>query len=130
MLQRMKILIVEDDHAMAQMCAKLIQRRGHTALIACSSGDALAIVREMQDVDVVVSDIQMPEMSGIQLLARLRALNEALPIILMTGYVHLLNPAQVIALGAADYIMKPFDAETLFSSLDRATRWRHNLAHK
>ena len=126
MQSRLKVLIVEDDNAMAQMCAKLIRRSGHSAVIACSSEDALAVVREDREIDVVVSDVQMPQMSGIQLLATLRAIDGRLPIILMTGYTHLLNPAQAIALGAADYIMKPFDSEALIASLDRAARSRHD----
>jgi CheY-like chemotaxis protein len=57
----MKVLIVEDDNAMAQMCAKLIRRRGHSVLIAGSAQDALAILREGRDIDVV---------SGVPLLDR------------------------------------------------------------
>jgi DNA-binding NtrC family response regulator len=124
-----KVLIVEDDNAMAQMCAKLIRRRGHTVVIASSAQDALAMVREAGDIDVVISDIQMPEMTGMQLLARLRDLDETLPVILITGYAHLSGPSQALALGATDYIMKPFEPETLIGSLERATRSRHKLAH-
>jgi two-component system response regulator FlrC len=124
---QIKVLIVEDDNALAQMCAKLIRRHGHKALIAGSGQDALAIVREGRDIDIVISDVQMPKMSGEQLLACLRALNSTLPIILMTGYTQLLSPSEAIALGAADYIMKPFDPETLIGSLERAIR---NLATK
>jgi DNA-binding NtrC family response regulator len=58
-------------------------------------------------------------MSGVQLLARLRALDTAVPVILMTGYTHLLNPSQAYALGAVDYILKPFDPEELIGSLER-----------
>src|SRR5262249_1819496 len=78
-----KVLIVEDDNAMAQMCAKLIRRRGHTVVIAGSGQDALAMIRQAADIDVVISDVQMPQMSGMQLLVRLRALDANLPIILM-----------------------------------------------
>ena len=130
MLDRIRVLIVEDDTAMAQMCAKLLRRRGHSAVIAGSPHDAIRLLREGADIDVVISDIQMPQMDGIQLMARLRAIDETLPIILMTGYAHLINPSQVIALGAADYLMKPFEPDTLLISLDRATRLRHNLTHK
>jgi DNA-binding NtrC family response regulator len=122
-----KVLIVEDDNAMAQMCAKLIRRRGYTVLIACSGHDALSIVREARDIDVVISDVQMPHMSGTQLLARLRALDATLPVILITGYAHLLSPSQALALGAADYIMKPFDPDILIGSLERAARSRDKL---
>ncbi|OLE75212.1 MAG: hypothetical protein AUG12_00105 [Acidobacteria bacterium 13_1_20CM_2_57_8] len=124
-MNRIKVLIVEDDHAMARMCARLIQRRGHSALVACSSHDALSIVRTVHDVDVVISDVQMPEISGIQLLARLRAIDGSLPIILMTGYANVLTPTQAVALGATDYITKPFDSETLLGSVERAFRMRN-----
>jgi DNA-binding NtrC family response regulator len=124
---RLKVLIVEDDNALAQMCAKLIRRRGHSAIIARSCHDALAIVREGGDIDVVVSDVQMPQMTGFQLLALLHAMDSTLPIILMTGCAPLLNPNQAIALGASDYIIKPFDSETLVCSLERVTRSRTNV---
>src|SRR6185369_13481106 len=67
-----KVLIVEDDAAMAQMCAKLVRRRGHLAVIAATCQDALSILRDAADIDVVLSDIQMPNMSGIELLLQLR----------------------------------------------------------
>src|SRR5262245_42867500 len=126
---RSKVLIVEDDNAMAQMCAKLIRRRGHIPLITSSGHDALSLVREGRDIDVVISDVQMPHMSGVELLARLRALDETLPVILITGYAHLCGPSQAIALGATDYITKPFEPEVLIGSLERATRSRYNLTH-
>jgi DNA-binding NtrC family response regulator len=115
-----KVLIVEDDNAMAQMCAKLIRRRGHNVVIAASGQDALAMVREARDIDVVITDVQMPKMSGMQLVARLHALDATLPIILMTGYAQLLSPSEALEIGAADYIMKPFEPETLIGSLERA----------
>jgi DNA-binding NtrC family response regulator len=114
------VLIVEDDSAMAQMCAKLIRRRGHSAIIAESSRDALEIVRAGRDVDAVLTDVQMPQMSGIELLARVRELNTQLPVILMTGYTNLVGGAEAVALGAADYLSKPFNAETLIGSLERS----------
>jgi DNA-binding NtrC family response regulator len=123
-MDRLKVLVVEDDNPLAQMCAKLIRRRGHSAIIACSCHDALAIVREGRDIDVVISDVQMPQMSGLQLMAHLRALDSTMPVILMTGYAQLVGPDQAIAMGATDYIMKPFDADAFVCSLERATRSR------
>ncbi len=125
---RLKVLIVDDDNAMAQMCAKLIQRRGYSAITARSCPDAIAIVREAHDIDVVITDLQMPHMTGLQLLASLRAIDETLPVILMTGYAQVLSFDRAIALGAADYIAKPFDSETFVHSIERASRSRHNLA--
>lgn len=123
----MKVLIVEDDNAMAQMCAKLIRRRGHSAVITCSSQDALAIVKTAGDIDVVLSDVQMPHMTGFELLAGLLEIDGSLPVILMSGYATVLSPAEAVELGAADYITKPFNSETLLGSLERAVRIREHL---
>jgi CheY-like chemotaxis protein len=120
---QVKVLIVEDDSAMAQMCAKLIRRRGYSVLIAGSGHDALAIVRG-GDIDVVLSDVHMPQMSGAQLLSGLRALDATLPIIVMTGYTQLLSPSEAEALGASDYLMKPFEPDTLICSLQKALSTR------
>ena len=118
------VLIVEDDFAMAQMCAKLIRRRGHSVVIAGSCVDALSIVRSNSAVDAVVSDIQMPVMSGLELLARVREFDADIPVILMTGFAHATGSSEAAALGATDYLSKPFNADTLIGSLDRA------LAHR
>jgi two-component system, NtrC family, response regulator HydG len=114
-----KVLIVEDDNAMAQMCAKLIRRRGHIAVIANSCQDALSIVKGAGDIDVVLSDIRMPEISGFELLSALRDVDSTLPVILMTGYPNLLTSSH-----AFDCLAKPFDPETLLGSLERARRSR------
>lgn len=118
----LKVLIVEDDNAMAQMCAKLIRRRGHSAVIANTGMDALAIVRTAGDVDAVISDVQMPRMSGLELLTLLHEVDSELPVILMTGYANVLSEDEALSRGATDYLSKPFNAETLVCSLERAFR--------
>ena len=125
----MNVLIVEDDNAMAQMCAKLIRRHGHTTHLARSGEEALAIMAEGQGIDVVVSDVQMPRISGIQLLMQLRALDESLPIILMTGYTHIINASQALTLGASDFIVKPFDSNTFMDCIERVLRLPVNFPY-
>ena len=125
---RLKVLVVEDDNSMAQMCAKLIRRRGHSAIVAPNCRDAVRIVSSGNDIDVVVSDVQMPEMDGIQLLAQLRSLKQTLPVVLMTGYGHVSSQAQILALGATDYILKPFDPDAFVACVERATKASHNAA--
>jgi DNA-binding NtrC family response regulator len=122
-----KVLIVEDDAAMALMCAKLVRRRGHLAVIAATCQEALTILRDASDVDAVLSDIQMPSMSGIELLVQLRRMDPHLPIILMTGYANIVSAAEAHALGAADYLSKPFNASTLIGSLERAFETRRAI---
>ena len=112
---------------MAQMCAKLVRRRGHLAVIAATSQEALTILRDASDVDVVLSDIQMPSMSGIELLLQLRRMDPHLPIILMTGYANVVSATEALALGAADFLSKPFNASTLIGSLERAFETRRAI---
>lgn len=123
-----RILLVEDDNAMAQMCAKLIRRKGHSVIIATSTADALAIVKRGLGVDLVVTDVQMPQMTGIELLIHLRELDAELPVILMTGYDSSLSTADAIALGATGYLIKPFDSDELVASIEKAFR-RGRSAH-
>jgi FixJ family two-component response regulator len=59
-------------------------------------------------------------MSGIELLTELRRNDSHQPVILMTGYANVVSAGEALALGAADYLVKPFNAETLIGSLDRA----------
>jgi len=113
------VLIVEDDAAMAQMCAKAIRRRGHSAVVAQSCRDAVAMVRA-GSVDVVISDVHMPQMSGIELLAQLQEIDAQLPVILMTGYNNIVSADEAVTLGAADYLSKPFNPETLIGSIERS----------
>jgi CheY-like chemotaxis protein len=122
-----KVLIVEDDVAMAQMCAKLVRRQGHIPMVARSCRQALSLVRENADIDAVLSDIQMPNMSGIELLTQLQELDTHLPVILMTGYANIISAAEALSLGALDYLSKPFDAETLICSLERAFQTRRAI---
>lgn len=124
---RIKVLVVEDDNAMAQMCAKLIRRRGHSAVIASSSQDALAIVKTAGDVDVVLSDVHMPHMNGLELLSGLREIDSHLPVVLMTGHATVLSPEDAVAFGATDYLTKPFDVETLLGRLEHAVRTRAHV---
>jgi two-component system, NtrC family, response regulator HydG len=124
----MKVLLVEDDQALARMCAKLIRRHGHLPVVAFSCEEAVRIVSESDDIDVVVSDVQMPEMTGIHLLSWLRRMKNTLPVILMTGYGHLIGAGQAFDLGAAGYIQKPFEPDAFIACVERATRSRRNAA--
>jgi len=119
-----KILIVEDDNAMAQMCAKLLRRRGHSVLIANSGLDAVAIVRFGGDVDLVISDFRMPQMDGLQLVGRLHEIDSTLPVILMTGFASDVRVEHATKFGISDCVIKPFDPDGLLTSIDKVLRTR------
>jgi CheY-like chemotaxis protein len=81
------ILIVEDDVAVRSAVRRLLERHGYHALEASSGSEALAtLARSPRAVDLVISDMVMPEMSGLQLRQQLRQLRPSLPVLLMSGY--------------------------------------------
>lgn len=124
MSDRSKILIVEDDNPMAQMCAKLIRRQGHTVLIANSGSDALAIVKAGGDVDLVLSDLRMPRMNGLELAGHLAVIDSKLPVIVMTGFLADLPHESSRGSAVVGFIAKPFEPDTLISRIEKALRAR------
>lgn len=81
----MKILLVDDDAMAAEMTAAILEDSGHTLLIAQDAFDAARQYDANPDVDMVISDMNMPRLSGIDLFRRLREQSQNLPFVLLTG---------------------------------------------
>lgn len=114
-----KILIVEDDLPMRQMCTKLFQRKGYDAIGVGSGKEALFKLEEKES-QVVLADLKMPGMDGIELLKAIKARHFKCEVILMTGYGTIQNAVEAMKLGAFDYITKPFDNNDLVKIVERA----------
>lgn len=118
----MNIVIVDDEIKIAGGLAAMLRhgRPEHVVAAVCDSGEAaLAHVCRGGPADVVITDIRMPEMSGLELLERLRSRDPELPVILLSGYTDFENARRAMRLGAVDYLLKPIDREELFAILDR-----------
>ncbi|MFQ5603975.1 MAG: sigma-54-dependent transcriptional regulator [bacterium] len=108
-----KILIVEDDRDMADNCFKLFKRNKFDALVAYSAQEALDILSRNGPVSIVLTDLKMPVMDGIELLKRIKQQSPETDVIVMTGYGTIQNAVQAIKIGASDYITKPFNKDEL-----------------
>jgi DNA-binding NtrC family response regulator len=118
-------LVVEDEAVMADMLVSFFGEQRYSAS-ACSSGEeALERVRR-EDVDLVLLDVHLPEMSGIDLLERLRAERPDTPAIVMTAFGSVSTAVEAMKLGAEDYISKPFQLDELLIVVRRALE-RRNL---
>ena len=113
------ILIVEDDAAMRQSCAKVFQLRGHNVTEASSAEEGLEQIREQRDIDVVLTDLKMPGMDGVALLREIKLLDPRIEVVLMTGYGSIKNAIEAMKHGAADYITKPFDTNELLMTVSK-----------
>ncbi len=119
MSRTINILVVEDDTAMRQSCAKLFRLKGYGVIEASSGADALEHIRKHTDIDIVLTDIKMPEMDGITLLKEIKSLNRDIVVVLMTGYGSIKNAIEAMKYGAVDYITKPFDTNELLMTISK-----------
>ena len=120
----MKILLVDDEQPLLKALGRSLTALGHTV---CTANGAVKALREMEaeTPDVVISDIKMPEMNGLDLLERIRVQFVGTPVILMTGYGTETTAISALQNGAYDYIRKPVRLEKLLDILDQIDSRRH-----
>jgi len=116
--EELGVLIVDDQEMVRGICRQVVESLGYRPFLAESGHQALSVIEE-KAVDVVIADIRMPGMSGIELLERVKAGNPRIEVIIMTGYASVPSAVQAMKLGAADYIVKPFSSEEMKLLLGR-----------
>jgi two-component system response regulator FlrC len=102
-----RVLIVDDEPAIRLLLDNVLAGMGHTPLVVQDAETALALLHE-QAVDLVVTDKNLPNMSGIELLAQIRSRWPALPVVLITGYASVDSALKAQELGASGFLVKPF----------------------
>lgn len=118
-MEKTKILVVEDNERMRKVCVQLLRKSGYEVVAASNGDEALARVRE-QDFDVLLTDINMPGMSGDVLIDRVKELRpEILPVI-MTAYPTMELAIESVGKGVSEFLTKPFRLEQLQSTIQRA----------
>jgi DNA-binding NtrC family response regulator len=118
-----RVLIVEDDRAMCELLEAQLRRRGFDALSRHSAEQALMLLRT-EDFHVVVADHNMPGTSGISLCDELSANRPDLPVVVITAFGSMETAIAAIRAGAYDFLTKPFEAEQLVLTLERAIAHR------
>jgi DNA-binding NtrC family response regulator len=103
------ILVVDDDTLICQQLERLYQHSGHHVSVTHFAENALEML-EKEDIDLVVTDIQLPGLSGIELTKRIIERWSSVAVIVMTGYAEIDDAVEVLKMGAGDYIVKPFSA--------------------
>ena len=112
----MRILIVEDAIHVARLLAESVRLQGHEAIVAHSGPEALSLLDERRP-DAVFLDIVMPEVSGIDVLRKIRETYPALPVIVITGSASSQQIDDVRRLGVTEVIEKPFALKELEQAL-------------
>lgn len=116
------LLVVDDDSYVLESLSSLLAEFGY-AVSTCQNGrEALEKIKERK-FDVVLTDIKMPEVTGIELLRGIRIIDPQLPVILLTAFAELDVAVDAIKRGAFDFITKPFDPEYLVHAVDKAVKY-------
>ncbi len=112
-----KVLVVDDEDEVRQVLQEFLEAKGYEVHAAGSGPEALSTLETFAP-DVVLLDVSMPQMDGVETLERIVEVRPTLPVIMVTANADVGVTSKLLALGAADYIPKPFDLEYL----DQAVR--------
>jgi putative nucleotidyltransferase with HDIG domain len=118
-VEKEKILVVDDEEAIREVVSTLLEAQGYVCTVRQNGRLALEAFREGA-FDLVLSDIVMPEMDGLKLLAELRRDDPDVPVIMVTAMHDISIALEAIRAGAYDYILKPFERDQLHMSVRRA----------
>ena len=122
-----RVLVVDDDPIVADAIARFIEELGHEATHSTSASDVLTTLARADDpidpqpsIDIIVSDVSMPEMNGLELLEVVRERHPAVVMVMLTGYGTIETAVEAIRTGAFDYIAKPVVDDEFAMTLERA----------
>ena len=113
------ILIVDDDHHLRRSFDKLLSQDGHTVKTASSGEAALTLVRP-DEFDLIIMDVRLPGMDGLQTFKAIREIEPLLPVIIMTAFGTTETAIEATKMGAFDYILKPFNIPEMLVLIEKA----------
>jgi DNA-binding response OmpR family regulator len=120
-MDNLKVCIVDDEVEFVTTLAERLQLRGFEAQIATDGENALHLI-ETDPPHVVVLDVMMPGMGGLEVLQRIKELNPQIPVILLTGHGATKEGMEGMRLGAFDYLMKPLSIDDLIKKMQEAVK--------
>ena len=127
------LLIVDDEQSYRQLLTLVFEGDGHNIRTAANGREALTML-ELEPADVIISDVKMPDMNGIELLRAVREVSPDTGVVLMTAFASVETAREAFKLGADDFIQKPFDVEELKiivkKALDKQVLITENKAFK
>lgn len=114
-----RVLVVDDEERFRSTMCKLLNHQGLTAVPVGSGLEALEEVKR-NSYDVVILDVRMPEIGGVEVLSNLKKIDPHLEVIILTGYASVDTAKQILELGAYDYVLKPYAIDELIGRIEAA----------
>ena len=123
------ILVVDDESEMRSALSHALTRNGFSVESAASGTEALVKIKK-DPFSLVITDLKMPEMSGMEVLGAVKKLNPGIPVIVITAYGSIHNAVEAMQAGAADYLLKPFSFETLEATVKKVLGCTDGNGHR
>ena len=123
--RKIRVLVVDNEEEFATTLAERLRLRKLEVRAAFSGAETLALLPEFLP-DVIVLDVQMPAMDGLQVLFRVKAFDPGIQVILVTGHTSFESGIAGMELGAFDYLVKPIDLSHLLAKIDEAYRLKNS----
>lgn len=114
------VLLVDDEVPFIETMTKRLEKRGLTITAAFSGTEALKMLEENASIEVVILDVKMPQMDGIEALKRIKAEYPLVEVIMLTGHATVETGIEGMKLGAFDYLMKPCEMDVLLAKVKEA----------
>ncbi|MDY6832954.1 MAG: response regulator [Thermodesulfobacteriota bacterium] len=124
------ILLVDDETSFIETMSKRLQKREFTVMTAASGQEALEVLRANRHLDVVVLDVKMPGMDGIETLQEIKKAFPLTEVIMLTGHATIESAIDGMKTGAFDYLMKPCDIDSLVAKVMEAGRKKQEHAQR
>jgi DNA-binding NtrC family response regulator len=118
------VLVVDDERTTLDALSTILRREGHVVFTATSAPEALTQLEEGEDLDLLLSDVRMPKMDGLELLRHIKAHQAEVVVIMMSGHQDVTAAVEAMKAGAFDYLVKPFGRDEVVRTIQKA------LAHR
>jgi len=116
------VMLVDDEVPFVETMTKRLDKRGLKIISAFSGDEALKVLQKEDAVDVIILDVKMPEMDGIETLQEIKKQHPLKEVIMLTGHATVETAIEGMKMGAFDYLMKPCDIDTLVAKVDEAAK--------
>ena len=114
-----KILIVDDEQNMQSVLSMLLEANGFKTICSANGKEALERLQQDNTIDLIISDLKMPEMDGIEFLNHLTTISKEIPVIIITAYGSISKAVEAMKKGAVDFITKPFNKDVFLNMIQK-----------
>ena len=119
-MSKLNVLLVDDEKSFLEVVTKRLLKRKIAVETASSGEETLEKIKNNKNIEVVVLDIKMPGMDGIETLAEIKKISSQVEVIILTGHSSFESAIEGMRLGAFDYLMKPCDIDKLITKVEEA----------